>query len=87
VTFLGGRTPVEHLARVVRTIEPDLVALSAVGDVGSAAYGRTLKEVLGALGEARVAIGGNASTKYRDLATALGAITVETPAEWEALLA
>jgi methanogenic corrinoid protein MtbC1 len=88
VTFLGARTPAEHLARVVRAVIPDLVALSAVSDDGGAAFERTLKELLDPLpGSPRVAIGGAASRRHEAIVRRLGAMTVDSPTEWEALLA
>jgi methanogenic corrinoid protein MtbC1 len=88
VTFLGARTPAEHLGRVVRAVAPDVVALSAVSDAGPEAFERSLRLLLEATGAGpRVAVGGAASGKYRELIRSLGATTVESTTEWEALLA
>jgi DNA-binding transcriptional MerR regulator len=35
VTFLGARTPIEHLARVVSAVAPEVVALAATHDPGA----------------------------------------------------
>jgi DNA-binding transcriptional MerR regulator len=88
VTFLGARTPAEHLGRVVAALAPDLVAISAVSDDGEPTFRTTLEALLHALpASARVAVGGPAATRYQAQVKALGALTVSTPTEWEALLA
>jgi DNA-binding transcriptional MerR regulator len=88
VTFLGARTPAEHLGRVVSALAPDLVAISAVSDDGEATFRTTLETLLQALPTGvRVAVGGPAGTRYQAQVKALGALTVSTPTEWEALLA
>ncbi len=88
VTFLGARTPAEHLGRVVGALSPDLVALSAVADDGEAVYRATLAGLLSAMPSGtRVAVGGAATARHQAQAKALGAITVATTTEWEALLA
>jgi DNA-binding transcriptional MerR regulator len=88
VTFLGARTPAEHLGRVVSALAPDLVAISAVSDDGEATFRTTLEALLRALPTgARVAVGGPAASRYQAQVRALGAVTVSSPTEWEALLA
>lgn len=84
VTFLGARTPVEHLARVVRSLEPDLVALSVVGTAGAA---QTLVELAAALPEGtRVVLGGSAASRHAPWAKQHGFQIVETAADWSRLL-
>ncbi len=70
VTFLGARTPVEHLAQVVETLRPDLVAISVVNSL-------RVRPFLEALGAAlprgtRTVLGGAGITPHRELATRLG---------------
>ncbi|MFO0599607.1 MAG: MerR family transcriptional regulator [Myxococcaceae bacterium] len=56
VTYLGARTPLRQLANVVRTLKPDLIALSAVRD------GRELKGLDKLLpAGTRVVVGGAAA--------------------------
>ena len=87
VTFLGARTPVDHLARVVRTVTPDLVALSAVNDDGEAMFERTLKDIVAQLPpDTKVAVGGAGSSKYGSIARKFGATTITTPGDWDVLL-
>jgi DNA-binding transcriptional MerR regulator len=87
VTFLGARTPADHLARVVRAVSPDLVALSVINDDGEALFERTLKDLVAQLPpNTRVAIGGSGATKYGSIARRLGAATITTSGDWDALL-
>lgn len=87
VTFLGARTPAEHLARVVRTVGPDLVALSAVTE-DAEGLRTTLQQLLAALPpKTKVVVGGAAAMQSRPTVTALGAQCVESASEWEQLLA
>jgi MerR family transcriptional regulator, light-induced transcriptional regulator len=87
VTFLGARTPPDHLARVVRTVKPDLVALSAVNDDGEADFERTLQAVIDALPpHSKVAVGGAATVKHAPIVKRLGVVTIATNSEWETLL-
>lgn len=73
VTYLGARTPPEHLGRVVKRLEPDLIALSCINDEGPVQMKRTLEAVREALPDgARVAIGGNAMLQYVDLVRSFG---------------
>lgn len=87
VTFLGARTPLEHLARVVRAVQPDLVALSAVGDEGVKDFRATLsamKDVLPA--SVPVVIGGAAADRHADVVEALGMARASDEAGWATLL-
>jgi len=87
VTFLGARTPVEHLAHVVRVVKPDLVALSAVGDDGAAALRSTLAAIQGALPEGtRLVVGGAAFDRHPEVADALGVARAPDQASWTSLL-
>lgn len=87
VTFLGARTPAEHLARVVRAVRPDLVALSAVGDDGPDAFRETLASIKAALpADVKLVVGGAAADRYPDQAAALGVVHVADESGWTSLL-
>jgi DNA-binding transcriptional MerR regulator len=87
VTFLGARTPVEHLARVVRAVRPDLVALSAVGDDGADAFRETLEAIKAALpADTPLVVGGAAADRYPEMVTQLGAARVSDESSWAELL-
>ena len=87
VTFLGARTPAEHLARVVRTLTPDLVALSAVTQ-DAPGLRTVLRELMTTMPpKTRVVVGGGAALQNRSIVTDLGALVVESASEWEQLLA
>lgn len=87
VTFLGARTPVEHLARVVRAVHPDLVALSAVGDDGAEAFRAALASIKVALpADTKLVVGGAAADRHPEEADALGVARVTDEAGWTALL-
>lgn len=87
VTFLGARTPAEHLARVVSVTQPDVVALSFVNDQGAEALERWLAEVVKHREpETLYAVGGRAALRHRGVAEALGVRVVDTPEAWQALL-
>lgn len=86
VTFLGARTPPEHLARVVKAVAPDVVALSAVS-LDAEAMREALAQVLAALPpQTRVVLGGSAALASREAALQLGAGVIDTPEEWAQLL-
>lgn len=87
VTFLGARTPTEHLARVVRVSHPQVVALSCVNDEGEAAFREVLTEAMRERGAgASFVVGGRAAEVHRHVVEALGAQPVGTDAAWEAVL-
>jgi methanogenic corrinoid protein MtbC1 len=87
VTFLGARTPAEHLARVVRVVTPQLVALSSVVDEGIDAFRAALTEAMHERPKGTLfVVGGRNGEKYRHVAEALGASLVSTAEEWAALL-
>jgi DNA-binding transcriptional MerR regulator len=87
VTFLGARTPVEHLARVVHAVRPHLVALSAVGDDGPAALKDTLASIQRALPEGtKLVVGGAAFDRHPEVAATLGVARASDESSWSALL-
>ena len=84
VTFLGARTPAEHLERVVRTLEPQLVALSLIETSGAEDY---LNELAARLPPGvHVVVGGHAAQLHAALAEKLGFQVVATDADWTKLL-
>jgi len=88
VTFLGARTPPEHLARVVRVVLPQVVALSCLNDEGEAAFRATLEAMMQERREGvRYVVGGRGAEVHRAVVEASGATLVASAAEWEALLA
>ena len=87
VTYLGARTPIEHLLRTVRAAEPDVVALSTLMETAEG-IAETLGQVLAALPPiTKLVLGGAAAEKFKAVATDAGARVVDSPAAWEALLA
>jgi DNA-binding transcriptional MerR regulator/methylmalonyl-CoA mutase cobalamin-binding subunit len=87
VTFLGARTPAEHLARVIRVVQPQVVALSAITDDGPAPFRETLAAMMQERSGATFVVGGRAADGYPDIVEALGAKRITSASEWEALLA
>lgn len=78
VTFLGARTPVDHLDRVVRALEPDLVALALTEGAGVLDF---LAQLAATLPKGtRVVLGGPAAQP------AHGFEVVENAADWKRLL-
>jgi DNA-binding transcriptional MerR regulator/methylmalonyl-CoA mutase cobalamin-binding subunit len=87
VTFLGARTPAEHLARVVRVTQPQVVALSVINDEGPDVFRQTLEEMMQERGtSAQFIVGGRAAENNRAIVEALGARVIRSGEEWEALL-
>ncbi len=87
VTFLGARTPIDHLLHVVRTLRPQLVALSCVYDIGAATLRRTLAAITSGLPRGtRTIIGGAAADRHHSICTKLGVTVVTTDATWSRLL-
>ncbi len=87
VTFLGARTPPEHIGRVARALAPELIALSAVGDAGEPAFRETLATILAALpADSKVVVGGASGLKFHETVKALGAQSVASAQQWDALL-
>lgn len=87
VTFLGARTPPEHLARVVRVVHPQLVALSCVTDEGEETFRKTLEALMAERGkDATFIVGGRGAEAHRDVVEALGAKTLGSDTDWAALL-
>lgn len=88
VTYLGARTPVEHLARTVLAVRPDAVALSAVNDDGRRAFAKTLRAVFEALpAKSRVYLGGAGAAAHDDVCRELGAVRLAEEADWARVLA
>lgn len=87
VTYLGARTPTEDLVRVVRTVSPELVALSSIIE-GAEGLRATVKEVKPALpAGGQVLVGGAGAERIRATVKSLGAVMVESADDWAALLA
>lgn len=87
VTFLGARTPPEHLERVVRAVKPDVVALSCVNDEGPRAFDTVLTELLRAVPkETTVVVGGAAADKHPAIVALHGAKRLGDDEAWGALL-
>ena len=87
VTFLGARTPVEHLARVVSGVRPDVVALSCVNDVGVHALLDTLHAIADALpAQTHWVVGGLTAFLHADAVRSVTKLAPSTEAEWETLL-
>jgi DNA-binding transcriptional MerR regulator len=87
VTFLGARTPAEHLARVVRVTQPQVVALSVINDEGPDIFRQTLEDMMRERGAAaQFIVGGRAAETNRAIVESLGARLVTSAEEWESLL-
>lgn len=87
VTYLGARTPIDELAALVKTLEPEVVALAQVHSIEK----KQLVQALTALHEAmqagtKVVIGGAGAEAHAELVAELGALVV-TPDQWPRLLA
>ncbi len=70
VTFLGARTPVEQVLRVVNTVKPELVAISVVNEAGIEEQLATL--AAGLPEHLRVLVGGRGSEPHRKAIKKLG---------------
>lgn len=80
VTFLGARTPVVHLDRVVRALKPDLVAISMVESTQAAKY---LEAVVATLPEdTQLVVGGRAGRSFASRRIQV----VEDDAGWKKLM-
>ncbi len=87
VTFLGARTPVEHLERVVQAVEPDVVALSCVNDDGSKAFDATLTQMLAVVPKGTpCVVGGSAAFRHEAIVEVHGAKLLRDDDAWGALL-
>ena len=87
VTYLGARTPVAELGELVKSLAPDVVALSQVHSIDK----RQLRRVLTSLKDSspartKLAIGGAGAEAHAELVEGLGA-TLVTPDRWARLLA
>lgn len=88
VTFLGARTPVDHLVHVVTTLRAETIALGCVIDPGAAKLRRLLSAVrAGAPAGTRILVGGAAAVRHAALCTRAGAIVVDDEAAWVRALA
>ena len=84
VTFLGARTPIAHLARVVLALKPDLVAISVIHGDGAA---KLLAQLSAGLPDGtKVALGGSGLSGDRALAAKYGFRVIDSPADWAAVL-
>ena len=70
VTFLGARTPVEQVLRVVNTVNPELVAISVVNEAGIEEQLATL--AAGLPEHLRVLVGGRGAEPHRKAIKKLG---------------
>jgi methanogenic corrinoid protein MtbC1 len=87
VTFLGARTPIDHLLHVVKTLRPQIVALTAVNDQGAAELRKTLHSITRAIPDStRVIIGGPAAEHHQPTCAKLGITVVAEDADWSKLL-
>lgn len=87
VTFLGARTPAEHLERVVKAVEPDVVALSAVSDDGPKAFDATLTALLAVVPKGTPCVlGGAAAFKHEAIVEVHGGKLLRDDDAWGALL-
>ncbi len=87
VTYLGARTPIEELSKVVRSIVPDVVALSSVNDVGSGFFVEQLSKAGALITErTRLIVGGPVAVNYRDLAQMNGATVIADESDWKAVI-
>lgn len=81
VTFLGARTPVADLARVVKALRPTLVAISIVNPAKADRYLAELAAVFPDRTE--VILGGTGIGRNRTLATKAGYRVAEAAKDWE----
>jgi MerR family transcriptional regulator, light-induced transcriptional regulator len=87
VTLLGQRVPAEDLGKLVAELRPDWVGLSAVTDLGPAAFEDALAQVLAALPRGvPVWVGGAAVGAHSGLCERLGARPFRPGDDWAALL-
>lgn len=87
VTFLGARTPIDHLLHVATTLRASVIALGSVIDPGAARLRRLLTAVRdGAPAGARIVIGGAAAVRHAALCARLGAAVVDDDASWQRVL-
>jgi len=87
VTYLGARTPADQLGRLVRDVDPDLVALSSVNDHGATELKAHVKAILKAMpSHVPVYIGGANALRHGPMVQKLGLRLVTDEAGWNALL-
>lgn len=88
VTFLGARTPIDHLLHVAKTLRPAVIALGCVIDPGAARLRRLLATVRdGAAPGTRLVVGGAAAVRHTTLCTRLGAVVATDESSWQRILA
>src|SRR5690606_31560317 len=87
VTYLGPRTPLEHLAKIVAAVKPDVVALSCVNGDGREKLRVALQAALQALPSGvKVVIGGRAADQHADVCDALGVTRLTDETAWRRFL-
>jgi MerR family transcriptional regulator, light-induced transcriptional regulator len=86
VTFMGARTPVEHLARVVNAVKPDVVALSCINDGGEGAVFQVTEAIVSAIPTSSVVIGGLAISRHAAALSKLPVVLALNEATWNSLL-
>lgn len=87
VTFLGARTPIDHLTHVANALRPQIVALTAVNDIGSAELRKTLHAITRAFPKTtRTIIGGPAAERHAPTCAKLGVTVVSTEEDWSKIL-
>ena len=87
VTFLGARTPLEHLGHVARRLRAAVVALACVHDPGATALRRTLAAVGRALpARTGCVIGGRAAVRHAAVCTRAGMLVIDDEASWRRAL-
>jgi methanogenic corrinoid protein MtbC1 len=88
VTLLGQKVPAADLGRLVATLRPDLVGLSAVTDLGVVVFENTLARVVEALpkGSAALWVGGPAAQAHGPVCERWGARVFRSGDDWAALL-
>jgi DNA-binding transcriptional MerR regulator/methylmalonyl-CoA mutase cobalamin-binding subunit len=86
VTYLGPRTPFEHLGAMAARLKPDVVALSQVGRLPARDFKKLLGGAQAAAGKAVLLVGGAGAEEHAALITEAGA-RVASLSEWARLLA
>jgi MerR family transcriptional regulator, light-induced transcriptional regulator len=83
VTYLGARTPLENLATLVRSVLPDVVALSSINDLGEASFAQHIAaagELLSS--KTKLVVGGPVAVKYRQVALSHHATVIAEVGDW-----
>jgi MerR family transcriptional regulator, light-induced transcriptional regulator len=88
VTLLGQRVPAADLGRLVADLRPGLVGLSAVTDLGAAAFEGALAQVMSALPRGVPAwVGGAAARAHPQVCERLGARLFKDEGDWALVIA